>query len=1006
MSNKKFKIGFFVLLGLLLMVVLPNVEATIYFSDDFNRGNDATVGGGWTLVSGTIVNITDNRLHVDPGGNIELSNSSFGGITPSYMRFEIESSLPTNGDGVEMRLNDGASIGPRIGGWSYAGNIQYYNGATWPECYTPINADTRYNITVYNIDWTTYTFNISVNDVWACNGDFSSDISSMTKIHLYHGGSEDGIIHYDNFCLSDGEDCFPSAPAEPDTLNITATYPANNTQFNTQQLEFHLNLSTSRTFNVSLYINDTLNQTLTGITAGTSPVRFNVSFPLDDESSYSYYFSGITNNTQENSTTNYFFIDNVNPVLAWTVPTKDNSWVVSATNLTSNILATDNNLYSYEYNISWANNNSVIYNVSNTSLTGLTSRIINHSFDLSSYGGVLNVTAKVCDGHTANNINFNANVEGKQLHFDNQKVKIYQENTGDTKNVNYLRGTDRYSFEFETINSGTSKTFIVESDQYIDILEGTGYLGHLVTGNKWIDFEEFDATGVNLIRLSDTKVRVVIFTDIGKTKWKFNSIGELNCITESTTVFSAERAYSFTTPILAGQLNTYRYNISYNSSWITSIDTDLWYNGTEYSMTESCSSTLCQYSRTLNAAHYTDNISVIFEYEINGEFANDSQTQEVFLPSIDNCVANPTRFVNYTIRDELTDAAISGNVSYLFEWTSGTYTGKLNSSETGANYYDFCSYPSFGNFTTDVILQYSSDGYDTRDYVVDNFIVDSVMDTINLFLLSTGLSTEVTLHVRDDADADLQNVFIEAYRWDIPTDTDKLVETEYTDSDGNAIFDLKTGSEYYSFKFYQGGILQLETTRFKIFSTTLEYTLSEQVTTRISENLRMQTIDATISYNNNTKVVTFTWDDQQSVADNYCFLVTDSNTTYYYECSTTTSSSLNFTLPAENNTYYASGLGRYADTDRYYTLIDKTINLYRTWQRILGIDNSIMVSFIVHLTITLLFLSSVNAVIIGNIASIIILSLFSLSPFSIEIVIGIAALGLVLLWLTNRRREV
>ena len=108
----------------------------------------------------------------------------------------------------------------------------------------------------------------------------------------------------------------------------------------------------------------------------------------------------------------------------------------------------------------------------------------------------------------------------------------------------------------------------------------------------------------------------------------------------------------------------------------------------------------------------------------------------------------------------------------------------------------------------------------------------------------------------DDGDNDLQNVFIEAYRYDIAGDVDKLVETEFTDSGGNAKFGLKAGSEYYSFKFYQDGDLKLSTTKFKLFATTYEYVISGAETTRLAEWVNIKnSITKTLTYSNNTKQV-------------------------------------------------------------------------------------------------------------------------------------------------------
>jgi len=620
-------------------------------------------------------------------------------------------------------------------------------------------------------------------------------------------------------------------------------------------------------------------------------------------------------------------------------------------------------------------------------------------------GGAFLATVRVCDGHTDSTIDFNAGKYQNELTFDNSAVRIYQKDKTDTAAISYTKKTDRWAFDFNTKVAETTKTFIVESTQYIDIIE-SDYKGHLITGTKWVDFEEKDVYKVDVKRITNKKVEVTVYSGKLKSSWNFNSIGELNCVTESRQFFSVNRTYAFTSPILAGGSNTYYYNMTYNASWITSMDTDLWYNGTEYSMVESCSSTLCQYSRTLNAATlFEDNISVNFEYEINGVIDWDNQSQETFIPIIDDCTPQTTGFVNYTLRDEQNNSIRTGDMDYYFNWTSGTYTGSFNGTNASVDTLEFCIYPNWANFTADITIQYSATGYDARDYVVDNYQVDNVTDYINLYMLTTGASTEITIHVIDEKDDDLANVFIEAYRWDIPTNEDRLVETEYTDSDGNAIFDLQTGSTYYSFRFYQGGVLQLTTTRFKIFSTTLEYILRGSETTVLQEWLEISDITASITYSNTTRLVTYTWDDTSSVADNFCLNITSYNQTYYSGCLATASGSLNYTLPDFNVSYVAQGLARYSGTNRYYVIASRTIHLFRDWRTYLGGDNSLTAAIFIHLVVSLLLITNKNSMIIGNLAAIIMLYLFNISPFGLGTVTLLCTMGIVLLFITNKRRE-
>jgi len=158
-------------------------------------------------------------------------------------------------------------------------------------------------------------------------------------------------------------------PPVPDTLNITSTVPANNTQWNAGTIEFNATIETNQTANCSLYINSTLNGTTANSGSGT--IGVNVTFPADTQENYDYYFFCDNNDINETSTTFFFHIDRVAPTITWNIPANDNSTIISG-NLTANITVADNNLYIYDLNITTLAGTHV-YNYTNISIQGETS---------------------------------------------------------------------------------------------------------------------------------------------------------------------------------------------------------------------------------------------------------------------------------------------------------------------------------------------------------------------------------------------------------------------------------------------------------------------------------------------------------------------------------------------------------------------------------------------------------------------------------------------------------
>jgi len=109
------------------------------------------------------------------------------------------------------------------------------------------------------------------------------------------------------------------------------------------------------------------------------------------------------------------------------------------------------------------------------------------------------------------------------------------------------------------------------------------YKGHLIVPglNYWVDFENKDVTKVEIKRISDTKVEVILF-GLKDSKMTFNSIGELNCVEETYYFSNLNPLTSYSEPVLVGANNTFILNISRDDITMTNINATLFYNNTEY----------------------------------------------------------------------------------------------------------------------------------------------------------------------------------------------------------------------------------------------------------------------------------------------------------------------------------------------------------------------------------------------------------------------------------------
>lgn len=809
------------------------------------------------------------------------------------------------------------------------------------------------------------------------------------------------------------ETFFPFSEEAPsgvgDSLNISSNpQPEDTESFDHQIINFNITYNSSFLVNASLYINDTLNQTTDNLSSGENRlIRWNVTFPTG-QNSYNYSIRVYDDSIRENTTGRLFYVDTVSPSAAWTNPATDNSTVLNLFNdseFNAFILVSDPNLYSWYYNLTLSDG-TLLFNYNKTNLTGQGSFTITNSSDIGNVG-VIKATVESCDGHTDNKIDFGASKLNGVLDFEG--VKIYLNDKTDTSSVDYVKLDDRYSFLFNTKSLSTTKSFIVESEQYIDVLHSkTKYAGHLITGNRWIDFEMGGLKGVKVTRISDTKVRVDVESVLFSTSWNFNSIGELNCIEEHKEFFAYNVTQDYTSEVILTETSVFNLSLDYNSSFMTTLSADLLYNGSYYASDGAVVGDKYVFNTSVDAATYDqeENQSFKWNYTVNGEeFEFTEQNQTVFVPSIDNCSANTNKFINFSIINEITGAATNALIEYSFEYTYGNYTETFTGETTNdSSFYEFCMHPAAAKFTTDVTIDYrlAAESTISRSYVGTDLDVNSTdVQQVSLELLTDP--TEITIHVIDDSDNNLENVLIRAYRYDTATATDVLVQSEYTDSGGNAIFGLRTGTTQYSFKFYQDDVLKISTRRFKLFATSYEYVISEAAATKLSEWILLDTgIVRTLTYSNLTNLVEFNWTYSGTLVDLFCLEVRASNyTQYHYGCSSNSTGSLDYTLTELNVSYIAVGKVKTLNGN-IFNLVVKYIDS-RDGGKKFSTNVSISISILIFLVLFLIGLVNKNIAIVSGLLALSVLSFFGILPLSLGMLIPMILVGVVILIIMNRR---
>jgi len=620
---------------------------------------------------------------------------------------------------------------------------------------------------------------------------------------------------------------------------VTLLTPTNNTYYNSLIQNFSYNVSCDDCIvnSCSLLLNDTLiltNNTITNATVN----YFNGITLVEGENEW------IVNCTDNNSNTSFadtnftLTIDTNNPIITPEPDLGNNNTIVWNTSLDTYINFSDNNEI-YSINITWGNG-TIYYNGSNL---GVTSQQVNIT-NIINQIGLVNISARVCDAHTLTSIkeiDWNEKDNGlefvmkkKFLFIKDEWVKIYPKSYSEYATPITYKQKDRYPFIFnKKTKPSITETFIVESSNYIDIIENKKYVGHLIIptigdNGYWIDFENDESTKTEVKRISDTKIEVTVY-GLKSQSMQFNSIGELNCVTETFYFNNINPTTGYDTNIIVGDTTTATLNITKSNIIIDVLNATLIYNNTEY-----YDGAINNFSKSVIAPTSVDgNSSLIFLYwriNIDGtEYNLTSYNQNVSDFYLDGCESYTIQSKNYTVRDEddssLIDVDLSGLFNYSYNGIYKTYT----LSDIAVNTTQICIFPNNITLTGNYYIYYESTAYPQRRYYDNVASFNNVSENIVLYGLASANGIYGKFQVVDssyNAIADVEGTMKKSIGGSLVT-----VEQESTDDAGLATFWVNPDDDY-TFTFSKAGIgsttFSLRVTTTEIYVVTLGGTSTER----------------------------------------------------------------------------------------------------------------------------------------------------------------------------------
>ena len=646
----------------------------------------------------------------------------------------------------------------------------------------------------------------------------------------------------------------------------------------------------------------------------------------------------------------------------------------------------------------------------------------NWSYNLSgNASGVHNLTFEVCDGHTAKELKGDYKVSDGL--FNNMlSFEVYDKNTIDIipkdgsifDSMSAEKKEDRYTFKYEpNDNTLDSYTFEVSSDSPIDIVknENTIWKEWLVTGDHWIDFYIDGSEKVTYKRIDSFNVEVTVSNLKDKTSIQFNSIGDLNCVEETYLWYKYDYNYTFTENIIEGTNDNITFNISTDTNYITNVEAILTYNDTEHTPTKdsviSGDTRYLVFHKEITTANVSldTNITLYWNYTITGGETLRNKTldelQQVNNIGVGDCTDNDVPAINFSILSETNRTYLRGDIEYTIDIEYNDVLINQSGNEDNVTNFSICISPSDGNYSADLLVQYVVADHDTRDWIKEQYTLDNETDFVDLFALTSGTSTAVDIHVKDENEDDLEDVQIEASKFYIENNSYEVVSIESTDSGGDAQFNLEVGSTYYQFRLYQNGELKLTTDTFKITDTALEYTISSTVGDHPLVNwLRVQSISRDLSFTNSSNTFIFTYNDTNDYATEVCMEINDGETTYFSNCNTSTASTMSYQVTVFNTSYTAIATATVGGSK--YTLDVLSINLRDFWRQF-GVKESIMYAMIIFLIITLIGIKSPQ--IASGMAIVALIALYALRmiPAGLTAIIGICVVGVIMIILMRER---
>lgn len=500
--------------------------------------------------------------------------------------------------------------------------------------------------------------------------------------------------------------------------------------------------------------------------------------------------------------------------------------------------------------------------------------------------GTHTMTIEVADGHTKKHIDdYNVKNGGwfddSYLEFDTgkNKIKIQAKDKESDDVWTTEKKDDRYSFEFS--GKKAKNEFEVETDQPLYIINkpNTKEKIWIISGNNWIDFENDGGAEVEITKINDKKATILI--NGKKDKIKFNSVGELNIVTQEYNFSTVNYTISYDAEVFEQEDTRINLTIDFGQSiTYTAANASLIYNGTKYTSTKTSDATHLYYTKEVTAPSATDSFNQTFywnitfnptlEFDVND--TNVSANQTIIAIKLARCEDEPTwsPAINFTFVDEETLEPVAENISLNMDLdilSAGGVNKKYGFEFRNNTYYEICIENTGVSYTVNSRLEYYSDNYANRKYYLIDYPINTSLKNITLVAIDEAVISDIVITVYDQRDGSrIKDAYVKILRY-YPNEYNessagyRTVEIELTDQNGQTSGKMILADVWYKFIVeYPAGTVLLNSDIQKILTTEVDLPVY-RVTDYLSDFKTYQRVSGDVSCTKSTRTCRFTWSD-------------------------------------------------------------------------------------------------------------------------------------------------